>query len=353
MLDQFFTASFWQFNLAGNSLKTYFFALTVFAGCLLVFKFFQRWLLTKIKHLAEKTKTDIDDTFVQIIQSVKPPFYVFLSFWVAVRFICLNDFVRDFVNAVLIIWVTGLVINAVQVLINYVATKKIKTDDESGRSIVNLLSLLAKIILWSFGILLILSNIGINVSSLIAGLGIGGVAVALALQNILGDLFSSFAIFFDKPFVPGDFIIVGDDMGTVEKIGIKTTRLRALTGQQIIISNKELTTARVHNYKRMQERRIVFSIGVTYETPTEKLKQIPEIIKNILASISSVRLDRVHFKSFADFALIFEIVYYVNTPDYAVYMDAQQEINLKIKDEFEARGIEMAYPTQTIYLAKQ
>ncbi len=352
MVKDFFAQPFWQASFAGNSLKSYFLALAIFAGCLVVFRFFQHWLLKKIENLAKKTKTDIDDTFIQIIQSVRPPFYGFLSFWVAVRFIYLNSFLRQAIDAVLVIWVTALIINAVQVLINYIAGKKIKTDDASSRAMVNLLSLLAKIILWTFGLLLILSNIGVNISSLIAGLGIGGVAVALALQNILGDLFSSFAIFFDKPFVPGDFIIVGEDMGTVEKIGIKTTRLRALTGQQVIIANKELTTARVHNYKRMSQRRIVFSLGVTYETPLAKLKQIPQMVKDILAPINQVRLDRAHFKAFGDSALIFEIVYYVDSPDYNVYMDVQQEINFKIKAEFEAAGIEMAYPTQTIHLVQ-
>ena len=214
---------------------------------------------------------------------------------------------------------------------------------------------MAKIIkgvIWGFGILLVLSNLGINISSLLAGLGIGGIAVALALQNILGDLFSAFAIYLDKPFEVGDFIVVGESKGTVEKIGIKTSRLRALQGEELIISNKELTNARIQNFKKMKERRITFRLGVTYETPLEKLKKIPEIIKQIITSFEDTRFERAHFVQFGDFALIFEVVYYMTTPAYIDYLNTQEKINFKIKEIFEKENIEMAYPTQTIFLKK-
>ena len=197
-----------------------------------------------------------------------------------------------------------------------------------------------------------LSNLGINVTSLVAGLGVGGIAIAFALQNILNDLFSSFAIYFDKPFVVGDFIKIGEHAGTVEKVGIKTTRIRSTTGEELIISNRELTSARVQNFKRLNERRSIFTIGVVYETTAEKLRRIPSIIQTIIESQSLNRFDRVHFKTFGDFSLNFEVSYYVQTTDYKKFMDTQEIVNLKIVEAFEKEGISMAYPTQTIYLEK-
>ena len=185
-----------------------------------------------------------------------------------------------------------------------------------------------------------------------AGLGIGGIAIAFALQNILSDIFASFSIYFDKPFKVDDFIIIGDDKGVVKKIGIKSTRIQTLQGEELVISNKELTESRVHNYKKMERRRIVFVFGVTYETPTEKVKKIPSIIKDIIEKTELADIDRVHFKEFADFSLNFEVVYYLKTSDYAEYMDTQQEINLAMKEHFEKEQIEFAYPTQTVFVHK-
>jgi small-conductance mechanosensitive channel len=174
--------------------------------------------------------------------------------------------------------------------------------------------------------------------------------VALAAQNILGDLFASLSIVLDKPFVMGDFIIVGSQMGTVEKVGLKTTRVRALSGEQLIFANTDLLQSRIQNFKRMQERRVVFTIGVLYETPREKLAEIPRIIREIVESQDGTRFDRSHFKEFGDFSLNFETVYYVQVPDYNVYMDVQQAINLAMFERLAAEGIEFAYPTQKLYV---
>jgi small-conductance mechanosensitive channel len=186
----------------------------------------------------------------------------------------------------------------------------------------------------------------------VAGLGIGGIAVALAAQAVLGDLFSYFSILMDRPFELGDFIIIDDYMGTIEHIGIKTTRIRSLGGEQLVFSNTDLTGSRIRNYKRMEQRRIVFRIGVVYQTPVEKLKEIPGIIKGIMDAIPEARTDRAHFASYGDSSLDFEIVYYVLTGDYNKYMDIQQEINLSLAEEFERRGIEFAYPTRTLFIEK-
>jgi small-conductance mechanosensitive channel len=207
-------------------------------------------------------------------------------------------------------------------------------------------------VLAAIAAVLILDNIpGVEITALVASLGIGGIAVALAVQNILSDLFASLSIVLDKPFVIGDFIIVDNCLGTVEHIGLKTTRLRSLSGEQLVFSNNDLLKSRVRNYKRMAERRVVFSVGVTYQTPLEKLERIPTLIRDTIEAQPAVRFDRAHFQGYGDFALNFEVVYYVLDPDYNRYMDIQQGINLGIYSSFAEEGIEFAYPTRTLYIA--
>lgn len=212
-------------------------------------------------------------------------------------------------------------------------------------------ALVARIVLWAITILAMLDNLGFNISTLVASLGIGGIAVALAVQNILGDVFSSVSIALDKPFVIGDFIVVDSYMGTVEYIGMKTTRLRSLGGEQIIFSNSELLKNRIRNYKRMQERRILFEFGIAYETDSDDVERIPSLVKDIVMDGEAVRLDRVHFKGFGDSALLFEVVYFVLDADYNRYMDIQQRINLGLLRKFRDRDITFAYPTTTLYVA--
>jgi small-conductance mechanosensitive channel len=233
------------------------------------------------------------------------------------------------------------------------SVRKKLDDDAATATSLAALGFVAKVVIWTIIVLLLLDNLGVNVSTLIATLGVGGIAVALAVQNILADLFASLSIIVDRPFVIGDFIIVGDQVGTVEKIGLKTTRVRSLTGEQIIFSNSDLLSSRVRNYRHMYERRIAFTIGVTYQTPAETVALIPSLIEDIISSQSNVRFDRSHFKSFGDFALNFEIVYYVLVSDYAAYMDAQQAINLGIMRAFAERKIEFAYPTQTLFVQRE
>jgi small-conductance mechanosensitive channel len=214
------------------------------------------------------------------------------------------------------------------------------------------LGFVLRVAVWSFVFLLALDNLGIDITALVAGLGIGGVAVALATQNILGDLFASVSIMLDKPFVVGDFLNVDEYLGSVEKIGIKTTRLRSLSGEQLVFSNNDLLNSRIRNFGRMFERRVVFSLGVTYQTPAEKLKRIPGIAREAIELQERVRFDRAHFQKYGDFALIFEMVYYILSADYNVYMDIQQSINLFIFERFAEEKIEFAYPTQTLYVAR-
>ena len=353
MIEQIKITDIWQYSIAGNTVLDLVIAITAFVGFLLMFKIFQVVILAHLKSLAKKTKTDIDDTFVEIVRSLKPPFYSFLAFYVATFFVTISDTFKKLLDVILIAWIILQIIIATQILIDYVVRKKMgEEEDVAAENAINILGKLSKWVLWSIGLLLILSNLGINVTSLIAGLGIGGIAIALALQNTLSELFSSFSIYFDKPFVPGDYIVVGDKKGVIERIGIKTTRMRALQGEEIVISNQELTTAQIQNFKKMKERRISFSFGVTYETPVEKIKKIPGVVKEIIEGEDGARFDRAHFSRFDDSALNFDVVYYVETGDYAKYMDIQQDINIKIMEKFEEMGVAMAYPTQTIYLQK-
>ncbi|MFW5853541.1 MAG: mechanosensitive ion channel family protein [Patescibacteria group bacterium] len=341
-----------DYSLFNNTTWDYLIALLWLIIFLIIFKIIQSIILRKLKQWAEKTPTDIDDTVLNIITSIRPGFYVFLAFYLAVRNLDFPEPGSQIINWILIIWAVILAIKAAQTLIDYIVNKKIKTEDPSAEQALGILTKIAKASLWVLGALFVLSNMGVNVTSAMAGLGIGGIAVALALQNILSDLFSSFAIFFDKPFVAGDFIIIGDKLGTVEKIGIKTTRLRSLQGEEIVISNQELTNAQIQNFKKMAERRIVFHFGVTYDTPTKKLRQIPELVEEIINSIDGVRFDRSHFFKFEESSLDFETVYYTASADYNDYMNAQQEINLRLKDSLEKIKVDMAFPTQTIHLVK-
>jgi small-conductance mechanosensitive channel len=225
-------------------------------------------------------------------------------------------------------------------------------DNPSAVATMDVLAFVARVSIWSVIALVLLDNVGVDVTALIAGLGVGGIAVALAAQNILGDLFASLSIVLDKPFVVGDFLIVDDHLGSVEKVGIKTTRVRSLSGEQLVFSNNDLLNSRIRNYGRMMERRVVFSLGVTYQTPPDKLKKIPFIIREAIEAQEQVRFDRAHFQKYGDFALIFEVVYYVLLADYNRYMDVQQAINLAVFERFADEEIEFAYPTQTLHLAR-
>jgi len=227
-------------------------------------------------------------------------------------------------------------------------------EDASRVTTVRALSIVGRLILVVIIVLLALDNIpGVEASALLGSLGITGIAVALAVQNVLSDLFASLSIALDRPFVIGDFIIVGDDSGTVEHIGLKSTRIRSLSGEQLVVSNNDLLSSRVRNYGRMTDRRVVFSVGVVAETPSVKLEQIPSIIQEIIETQGQTRFDRAHFKEYGDFSLNFEVVYHVLDPSYRLHADIRQAINLAILKRFEEEGIGLPYPTQTVYVRNQ
>ena len=306
----FNSGEFW-----GNAVQDYVVALGIFLAVLIVAKLFQLIIIKRIEKWASLTKTDIDDELVKIVEEIPGIFYFYIALYIALRFITVHPMVTKVANAFLIIlifyWATQAASSLIEYLLNKMAVRKGKEPERTSSYFA--ITLVAKIILWSVGLLLILSNLGVDITALVASLGIGGIAIALAMQNILSDLFSSFSIYFDKPFEIGDYIVVGDHSGTVKKIGLKTTRVQALQGEEIVFSNRELTSTRVQNFKKMKKRRIVFGFGVTYDTSVDKLKKIPRIIKKIIKEVKLTTINRVHFKEFADSSLNFEVVYFIGS----------------------------------------
>ncbi len=303
--------------------------------------------------LAERTKTPFDDALVALLRETKAFFLLLIGVYAGSLALSLPEETDRILATVVIlgmllqaaVWGTRLI----SLLVTRYAQERVEADASSATTI-SALGFVGRLALWTTILLLALDNLGVDVTALIAGVGLTGIAVALALQNILGDLFASLTIVLDKPFVVGDFIIVGDFLGTVEHIGIKTTRVRSLSGEQLIFANGDLLQSRIRNYKRMFERRVVFSVGVVYGTPSEKLQTIPQRIRAIIEQQEKARFDRCHFKAYGDFSLNFETVYWVEDPDYNFYMDVQQKINLAIYRAFEEEGIVFAYPTQTVHL---
>ena len=341
-------------SFAGNSLLSYIIFLSLFLGGSAVIKIFLAVFIKRFKKWAQKTATTIDDFVLYVLERIIVPALYFAVFYAGTGYLYLGPYLRKTVNILGVGILTVVVVRVILALINYglkIYLNKIGKNDSLERSLKGMLSV-SQIIIWGMAIVFFLDNLGFKISSVIAGLGIGGVAVALAAQAVLGDVFSYFSILFDRPFEVGDFIIIGDYLGSVEYIGIKTTRIRSLSGEQLIFANTDLTNSRVRNYKRMGKRRVLFKLGVVYQTSSSHLKEIPRIIKDIIGNVKDTVFDRAHFFSYGDFSLNFEIVYYVMSSDYNKYMDIQQEINFAIKEEFEKRNIEFAYPTQTLYLDK-
>jgi len=339
-----------------NSVKQWLYAIGIFIGTFIVLRVVLSIIRGRLKKLSQKTKTDIDDLIVHLLEKVKFFFLFFISIYVASFFLTLPPNLSSIIGKIIII--VFLLQGAIwgNSIIRYWVDRYKKqkmTEDAASVTTFTALGFVLQLVLWSVILLLILDNLGVDITTLVAGLGVGGIAIALAVQSILGDLFASLSIVMDKPFVIGDFIIVDNFLGSVEHIGLKTTRLRSLSGEQLVFSNTDLLKSRIRNYKRMYERRVLFAIGVVYQTSLEALKAIPGYIKTIIEKEEQVRFDRAHFKGYGDFSLNFEIVFWVKSPDYNVYMDIQQRINLEIFKKFQEENIEFAYPTQTLFVNRE
>lgn len=346
-----------------NTFQDYLLFLGVFVVVFLLLLGIDKILISLIGKISKRTKNSWDQYIVVFLQNIGLLFFGYIALFVAAHLLTLNSLIKNFLMFVLVLVVGYYTGKGITSIVNRLVERKIREKKALERldntSMIRVLGIFAKIGVWVLIILMVLTNLGIEITPLIAGLGIGGIAIALALQNVFGDLFSAFVIYFDKPFKEGDFIIFGGDMGVVKEIGIKTTRIATLQGQELVVPNSELTNTRINNYKKMEKRRVVFSFGVTYDTSATKLEKIKQIVaksveksNKTFALERSIDLDRVHFFKFGDSSLDFEVVYYVPTGDYNRYMDVQEFLNLELVKAFEKAKIEFAFPTRTVYMKK-
>lgn len=311
--------------------------------------------LRRVQKLARRTATDIDDLVVELLDKTRILFIGLVVLWVAARPLDLPPEAEVVLRGILVVglhlqfgfWGMGVV--------NYLLArwKREQLEEDPGiATAVGAVGFIARLGLWAILALTALGTLGVEVSAFVASLGIGGVAVALALQNVLGDIFASMSIVLDKPFIIGDFVSVGELSGTVEHVGLKTTRVRSLSGEQLIFSNSDMLNSRIRNYGRMRERRVAFEVGVEYGTPADTLRAIPGYIREAVEASDNTRFDRSHFSGFGASSIDFETVYYMSVPDYAAYMDTQQAINLSLYERFGAEGIEFAFPTRTVHVVQ-
>jgi small-conductance mechanosensitive channel len=328
------------------------FAASMIAGWIVyhIFEhYFSRW--------AKKTKTTIDD---EIIKNVKKPIYflvILIGFWYAVDQLAILDTYSVYIGYIFlaaeILLVAYIITRIINVLVSWYSERVVRKGKEQvSKNILIIFKRLLHLVVYIFAFLVLLYISKIDLSGALVGLGVGGIAIAFALQNVLADAFSAFSIFFDRPFEIGDFIVIGDDAGTVTHVSMKSTRIKLLQGEELVISNRAILDKNIHNYKKLQKRRIVFTIGVTYGTTIEKLRKIEGLIRKVIGGCQLCQIDRIHFKEYGAFSLNFEIVYFIDSSDYNKYMDIQQQINFGIAEAFEKEGIDIAFPTQTIILDK-
>lgn len=344
--------AFLNYEYWGNKVSDYLLAVGFFVLGIIILFIFQKMALSRFRKWTESTKWPYDDFMYGLFEKTLIPLVYLGAFYFSVNLLTLNDAVEKLVQTFCVIILTFQVSRFILSLIVLLMQKgwfgkDIRTiNSTASKGIITIV----RIVVWGIAVVFLLDNLGFNISAVVAGLGIGGVAIAFAAQHILGDLFNYFVIFFDKPFEEGDFIIVDNYLGVIEHVGIKTTRLRSLSGEQVVMANSDLTGSRIRNYKRMEKRRVLFKVGVVYQTTLAQLKKIPGIIKGIVEAIPDTIFDRAHFQGFGDSSLDVEVVYYVLSSDYNKYMDIQQEINLKLVEVFAKEQIDFAYPTRTLYL---
>jgi small-conductance mechanosensitive channel len=339
-------------ELYGNTLSQWLVAGGLTAVIVLLVRLAKPIVLRRLEAVARRTALGVDDAVVHALKSTRVLLVTLVAINIGSRALELPANVQkiiDGVSTVALFLQIGLWLAALLQFWLQRSEHRAREHNPSAVTSLAAVGFVGRIVLWAVILLLILDNLGINITALVAGLGIGGIAVALAVQNILGDLFASMSIVIDKPFVVGDFIIVDDYMGTVEHIGLKTTRIRSLGGEQIIFSNSDLLKTRVRNYKRMYERRVVFKFGLTYDTPPETVEKIPALVRRLIEGQKQVRFERSHFSAFGESSLDFETVFWMTTADYNAYMDAQQAVNLALMRELAALRVQFAFPTRTLH----
>lgn len=336
-----------------NSVQQWLIALGIAVAVFVVLKIVQRVLVRRLRSLSKRTATDIDDMLVDMLRGTKRLVLLVAAVDIGAQYLVLSPGVTRVLAHVTFIAVLLQVALWGNHLVQFFIARSMRRRAEEGDSSGSLAALgfLSRIVLWTLVVLIALQNMGIDVTALVAGLGIGGIAIALAAQNILGDLFASLSIIVDRPFVVGDTINVDTFTGTVEHVGLKTTRVRSVSGEQLVFSNTDLLKSRIRNFKRMEERRVLFLLGVEYGTQADALRRIPDLVRGVIESVEGVRFDRAHFKEFGASSLNFEVVYYITSPDYTTYMDLNQTVHFGIHEVFTREGIAFAFPTQTLHLA--
>lgn len=338
----------------GNAIHNWLIAGGIFLLTIILLQVVKRIVKSRLKTLIQRTGTDVDDYILPLVRQTRPFFFLAAGIYFGSLALTLPQRTELLIDKAFRItlflqvgfWGMGLITHYVQSGVS----ERMEADDGEYATTIDAFGLVAKIVLWVLVGLLILDNVGVEVNSLIASLGIGGIAVALAVQNVLGDLFASLSIAMDKPFVIGDFITIDEFAGTVEDIGLKSTRIRSLSGEELIFSNSDLLSSRIRNFKRLQERRIVFTFGVSYDTPQATLEEIPDLVREVISPLEKVRFDRAHLKELGEYTLNFEVVYFVEDPDYNFYMDVQQQINLAVFQRLNEEEVKMPYPTRKVLL---
>jgi small-conductance mechanosensitive channel len=349
-LSDWFTTT----TLLGITLVNWALVVAVTVGSYLAMTLALRFALQRAGRVAEHTANRVDDVAVEILRGTKSWLIALASLLIGLSLLDLPDRWSARVGQLWFLAVALQVALWANTAIGVGLRHYVARHASSGTTHVNasatLMSWGMRTMLWAIVLLAMLSNLGVNITAFVASLGVGGIAVALAVQNILSDLFASLSIAVDKPFEAGDFIVLNDIVGTVELVGLKTTRIRALSGQQIVVSNTELLKNTINNYKRLMERRIVFKFGVTYDTTPAQAEEIPKIVQRIVQASDKLRFDRAHFLAFGDSSLDYEVVYIVLDPSYNVYMDEQQRINLALMRELDQLGVDFAFPTRTLHV---
>ncbi len=327
----------------GNTLFTWMTAALVFFATYTILRLLRKLLRKRIARFPLAAK---------LLSETRKFFFAFLSLHFSVLFVQLPPKLEVFLGKMVILsFLFQAALWGSQAIAFYIETnlKKRAAQDAGVATTLGLVSFVSKMLLFTMIALLALNNLGVDITALVAGLGVGGIAIALAVQNVLGDLFASLTIVLDKPFIVGDTIAVGDFSGAIEHIGLKTTRIRSTTGEQLIFSNNDLLQSRIRNFERLNERRIAIPIGVIYETPLDKLKQIPGMLEEIIRPHAKVRFDRAHLVKMADFSINFEVVYWVTERDFETSLNIQQAIFFSIIEKFSKEKIEFAYPTSVQY----
>ncbi|GAB2530044.1 mechanosensitive ion channel family protein [Rufibacter soli] len=338
-----------------NSVFDYLVALGIIVIGLVLVRSFKHVFLKRVKNWVRNTKTHLDDFLVEGVERFLLPALYYAVIYLGLHYLNLSERMQNVLDIATTMVITFLFVRLISSTILLLLKTYVRKQERGEEKVKQLggLMLIINAVIWMVGLLFLFDNMGYNVTTIITGLGIGGIAIALAAQNILGDVFNYFVIFFDRPFETGDYIVIDDKSGTVDYIGIKTTRIKSLSGEQLVVANSDLTSSRIHNYKQLMRRRVTFKLGVIYQTSLENLKLIPRLLEGIVKEQHPVQFDRAHFMAYSESSLDYEVVYYVLDKEYNTYMDIHQNINFRIFEEFEKRGIGFAYPTRTLFMVNE